>query len=290
MYAITGITGQVGGELGRRLLSVGAPVRAVVRDHAKGAAWAAKGCEVACADMGEGAQLAAAFEGAEAVFILPPSEFDPEPGYPEARRVIDAVTTALLAARPKRVLCLSTIGADAPHDNLLMQRTLLERALSELGLPVTFLRPAWFMENAQWDLPAARDQGVLRSFLQPADRRFPMVATRDIGALAAELIQEHWQGNRVVELEGPTRVSPQDLADAFATMLGRPVRLEIVPRGSWEALFRAQGMKNPLPRMRMLDGFNEGSDHVPGPRPVRPERSDALSWTSLPSWLWGWTG
>jgi len=25
-----------------------------------------------------------------------------------------------------------------------------------------------------------------------------------------------------------------------------------------EALFRAQGMKHPLPRMRMLDGFNEG--------------------------------
>ena len=114
------------------------------------------------------------------------------------------------------------------------------------------------MENAQWDLPAARDQGVLCSFLQPADRHFPMVATRDIGALAAELIQENWQGNRVVELEGPARVSPQDLTHAFATVLGRPVRLEIVPRASWEALFRAQGMKNPLPRMRMLDGFNEG--------------------------------
>ena len=27
---------------------------------------------------------------------------------------------------------------------------------------------------------------------------------------------------------------------------------------SWELPVRSQGMKNPLPRIRMLDGFNEG--------------------------------
>jgi hypothetical protein len=48
------------------------------------------------------------------------------------------------------------------------------------------------------------------------------------------------------------------LARAFADALGRPVRVETVERKSWEALFLSQGMKRPLPRMRMLDGFNEG--------------------------------
>jgi len=230
----------------------------VVRDPAKGTAWAERGCEIAHAEMEEATQLAAAFTGAEAVFILPPSEFDPEPGYPEARRVIDALVSGLAAARPNRVLCLSTIGADAPHDNLLTQRTLLEQALRGLDIPVTFLRPAWFMENAQGDLASARDEGILHSFLQPADRIFPMVATRDIGALAAELIRQDWTGERIVELEGAARVSPKDLARAFAAVLGREVRVEIVPRASWEALFRAQGMRNPGPRIRMLDGFNEG--------------------------------
>jgi uncharacterized protein YbjT (DUF2867 family) len=258
MYAITGITGKVGGELARRLLAAGAPVRAVVRDEAKGEAWASRGCEVALATMEDAARLAEAFDGAEGVFILPPSEFDPEPGYPEARAVIDAVTKALIAARPNRALCLSTIGADAPHDNLLSQRTLMEQALSALGIPVTFLRPGWFMENAVLDVTAARDEGVLCSFLQPAEKVFPMVATKDIGALAADLIRQHWRGTRIVELEGPVRVSPNDLAKAFADALHRPVRVEIVPRASWEALFLSQGMKRPLPRMRMVDGFNEG--------------------------------
>jgi uncharacterized protein YbjT (DUF2867 family) len=258
MYAITGITGKVGGEIARHLLANGQPVRAVLRDRAKTADWAAKGCDVAIAAMENAEQLAAAFSGTEAVFILPPSDFDPEPGYPEAKRVIDQVTRALVTARPQRVVCLSTIGADAPHDNLLTQRTLMERSLSAIDLPVSFLRPGWFMENALWDVASARDEGVLRSFLQPADKAFPMVATKDVGRVAADLLRQHRTGTRIVELEGPVRVSADDLAQTFAAVLGRPVRVEIVSRENWEGLFRAQGMKNPQARIRMLDGFNEG--------------------------------
>jgi uncharacterized protein YbjT (DUF2867 family) len=70
--------------------------------------------------------------------------------------------------------------------------------------------------------------------------------------------QELWEGKRVVEIEGPQRVSPNAVAAAFATALGTPVRAEIVPREQWESIFRAQGMKNLLPRMQMIDGFNAG--------------------------------
>ena len=258
MYAITGITGKVGGELAKTLLAQGRPVRAVVRDAKKGEAWARLGCEIALAEMEDTTALAKAFTGATAAFILPPSDFDPEPGYPEARRVIDSVVGALKAAAPSRVLCLSTIGADAAQDNLLSQRTMMEEALKPLGMALTILRPGWFMENALWDVPTARDSGLIYSFLQPVEKEFPMVATRDVGRVAAELIQEDSRGTRIVELEGPRRVSPNDLAAAFGRALGKPVRVEIVARDGWETLFRSQGMKNPLPRIRMLDGFNEG--------------------------------
>src|SRR5262245_5273837 len=82
MYAITGITGKVGGALARTLLAAGRPVRAVVRDAGKGRSWAEKGCEVALVEMEDAAALAAAFEGVNGVFILPPPEFDPAPGSP----------------------------------------------------------------------------------------------------------------------------------------------------------------------------------------------------------------
>jgi NAD(P)H dehydrogenase (quinone) len=258
MYAITGITGKVGGELAHTLLAAGQPVRAIVRDARKGEAWAARGCEIAVAEMADAAALAAAFGGAAAVFILPPSEFDPEPGYPEARAVIGSVVAALTAAKPPKVLCLSTVGADAAHDNLLSQRAMLEAALRELRLRLTILRPAWYIDNAAWDVTSARETGLIHSFLIPVDRALPMVAAKDVGRAAAELIQEDATGARVVELEGPSRVAPNQLADAFASALRRPVRAVPVPRESWEGLFRSQGMRHPGPRMRMLDGFNEG--------------------------------
>jgi len=257
MYAITGITGKVGGQLARKLLAAGQRVRAIVRNQKKGAAWVALGCELAAAEMEDTSALTRAFTGASAVFILPPSEFDPEPGYPEAQRVIDSVAAALNAARPDKVLCLSTIGADASHDNLLSQRSMMEAALRGLRIPLTILRPAWFIDNAAWDVASACATGLIHSLLMPMDKPFPMVAAQDVGSVAAELIQQEWSGVRIVELEGPRRVAPNDLAQAFEGVIGKRVHAVPVPRDRWEALFRSQGMRNPLPRMRMLDGFNE---------------------------------
>ena len=74
-YVITGITGKIGGILARTLLAANQPVRAVVRDTDKGAVWVAQGCELALAEMHDEAALTAAFEGAEAAFVLLPPNF-----------------------------------------------------------------------------------------------------------------------------------------------------------------------------------------------------------------------
>lgn len=258
MYAITGITGNVGGEVARTLFAAGLPVRAVVRNPEKANAWAQRGCEIAVADINDVDALTTAFQGAEGAFILVPPNFDPAPGFPEAHAIAAILRSALERARPDRVVYLSTIGAQASQTNLLTQHTILEQELRQLSIPIAFLRPAWFMENFAWDVAPARELGVVPSYLQPLEKPIPMVATADIGRVAAELLQERWNGARVVELEGPRRVAPDEIAMTFAKILGRPVRMEIVPRASWESLFRSQGMKNPTPRIQMLDGFNEG--------------------------------
>jgi NAD(P)H dehydrogenase (quinone) len=257
MYAVTGITGKVGAAVARSLLSADQPVRAVVRDRGKGAAWANLGCDIAVADSADAGALAKAFEGTEGVFAMLPPIFDPAPGFPEAREFIASMSTALAAAKPKKVVALSTIGADADQPNLLNALGLMEDAFKALPMPVAFLRAAWFMENAAWDIASARE-GSIQSYLQPLDRAVPMIATDDVGRTAAALLQEDWDGRRVVELEGAQRVSPNALADAFARVLAQPVRAQAVPRDQWESIFRVQGMKNPTPRMQMLDGFNAG--------------------------------
>ena len=257
MYAVTGITGQVGSAVARSLLAAHQPVRAVVRDRGKGAHWTALGCDVSVANLSDVSTLSAAFRGTAAVFAMLPPVFDPAPGFPEAKIFTDALCTALAQAKPERVVALSTIGADAPNPNLLNVLGRFEHELGTLPVPVTFLRAAWFMENAAWDIAAARG-GVIQSYLQPLDRPVPMISADDVGRTAAELLQERWEGKRVVELEAAQRVSPNTLAAAFAKALGHPVRAEAVPRDQWESIFRAQGMKNPAPRMQMIDGFNAG--------------------------------
>jgi len=258
MFAVMGVTGQVGGAIARQLLAASKKVRAIVRDAKKGDPWVAAGCEVAIADVNDCDALIQAFEGVEAAFVMLPPTFDPSPGFPEAQAAIKNLREALRVARPGRVAVLSTIGGHVERPNLLNQLQMLEGAMKTLSLPIAFVRAAWFMENSIWDISPARQAGVVPSFLQPLDKRVPMIATRDIGGVVAELLVASWEGVRVVEIEGQERISPNQIASTLASLMGREVRMELVPRAAWESVFRSQGMTNPTPRMQMLDGFNEG--------------------------------
>ncbi|MDA4743646.1 NmrA family transcriptional regulator, partial [Enterobacter hormaechei] len=92
-----------------------------------------------------------------------------------SNRVIASVHEALLAARPQRVVVLSTIGAEAAEENLLSQLGRMEKQLGTLPMPVAFLRAGWFFENSQWEVASAREHGVILSYLQPLDRPIAMV-------------------------------------------------------------------------------------------------------------------
>jgi uncharacterized protein YbjT (DUF2867 family) len=258
MFTVMGVTGQVGRSVANTLIDHGREVRVILRSEPKARAWAARGAEVAAAAIEKPEAMAEALNGVEGAFVMLPPTFDPSPGFPEAKAMIAALHAALIKAAPPKVVVLSTIGAAAPQPNLLNQLGLMETAFADLPMSVAFLRAAWFMENAVGDLAAARETGVITSYLQPLDKAFPMVATDDVGRAAAELLLEDWSGHRVVEVVGPARVSPNDLAEAFSKALDRPISVKIAPRDGWEATFRAQGMTNPTPRAQMVDGFNEG--------------------------------
>jgi uncharacterized protein YbjT (DUF2867 family) len=115
------------------------------------------------------------------------------------------------------------------------------------------------MEDAVEDVESALAKGVVPSFLQPLDRKFPMVAAADVGRTAAGLLLQHSQYRRVVELEGPQQVSPNDIGTAFERVLGEPVRMEVAQRETWEAKLKARGVVDPTTRIQMLDGYNDGS-------------------------------
>jgi len=285
MYAITGVTGQVGGSMARALLKDGHAVRAVIRDKAKAAPWQALGAEIAIADLGDETALTEAFLGTEGAFVMIAPDFAPEPGFPGARRQAAAQAGALAKAKPGRVVALSSIGGHRESGlGLITQVHILETELARIDLPTGILRPGWFMENALWDIAPARETGRMPSFLQPLDRQYPMVATADIGKVGAQALIQSWTGRRVIEIEGPKRYSQHELAALLGTALGRPVGAGLVPRDTWEALFKSQGTAWPQPRMEMVDGFNAGwidfepgkHEHVTGETPFEAVLADLV--------------
>ena len=279
MYAIMGITGQVGSAAAKYLLDRGQRVRAIVRNKSRAAVWAARGADIAVADWSDAEALAAAFAGTEGAFVMLPANFAPGSDFAEPRALIDTLVTALRKARPPKVVALSSIGAQQSRDlGLITQLRLLEQALDALSLPRAHVRAAWFMENLRWDVPLAQFEGRIVSYLSPLDRAIPMISTDDVGRAIANTLVETWFGRRVIEVEGPRRYSPLDMAQSLAAVLEHDVETVAVPREQWAARFVDEGMPadRTAPRIAMLDGFNSGwirfeggtTEHVSGRIPL----------------------
>jgi uncharacterized protein YbjT (DUF2867 family) len=261
MFTILGITGNVGGGTARALLAAGKKVRGIVRDQSKAAHLAKQGIELATGDISDTESLVKAMQGCEGVFVMNPPNFAPKPGFPEARASLSNIRAALAKATPPKAVYLSSIGAQLDRGlGLITQSHMLEEIMGELPIAQAFIRAAWFLENYQWDVPGARDSGQVDAYLEPVTKEFPMVATQDIGELAAKTLLENWKGNRVLELEGPKRYSPLEAAKAFSKVLGREVNVRPIPRSQWQEKFVGQGMPadSTGPRIEMVEGFNSG--------------------------------
>ena len=228
IYAIAGVSGHTGRAAAEALIEAGKSVRVIVRNPEKGEAWKAKGAQVAVADLCEPTSLAGALAGAAGAYLLIPPNMA-APNFREYQhRLTDALVEAITRSAVPHVVFLSSIGAQHPSGTgpiaALHRAEAALLALEKTRLSI--LRAADFMENLE-GLLGTLGQGVLPSFL-PAGLPFDMVASVDIGRLAARLLVETANKNEIVELGGPAR-SMNDVAAAISVVLGTPVRLQELP-------------------------------------------------------------
>jgi NAD(P)H dehydrogenase (quinone) len=259
-YAIVGITGQVGRAAAEQLLADGAGVRAVVRSEVNGIVWRERGAEVALATLDDATGLQAAFDGVDGVFIMTPTWFEAQDMFAENAKALTALGRALRAISSTKVALLSSIGAHRPHGTgAIMKLHDMEAAFADLP-SVTSIRAGWFMENFAGLVSPVRDTGVLPSMLAPLDREVPMIATVDIGRTVAKVLQENWSGQRAIELEGPRRYAPNDVAAAFAAVLDRDVEAKVLPPTEWLSTCLSWGLthRSAAAMAEMLNGFNTG--------------------------------
>ncbi|MBN3826958.1 NmrA family NAD(P)-binding protein [Burkholderia sp. Ac-20384] len=234
MFVVTGVTGRTGAVAAQALIDAGVAVRVVVRDRAKAARWAEQGAEVAVADLADSAALTRAFAGAHGAYLVKPPNYALENVFEHAGVTARAVVEAVRAAGLPKLVLLSSVGADRPSGTgVIATNRTAEQRLAELGIPVVFLRAAYFMENWARVIDPVRTQGILPSLLVPVERAIPMVATEDIGRIAADLLRDDWAGIRKIGLEGPVAYSPADIAAIFARVLNRPVRPMALEPSEW---------------------------------------------------------
>lgn len=260
MYIVSGATGQTGSVVAKTLLEKGLPVRVIVRSEEKGKPWSDLGAEVAVADVQNAESLTKALEGGKVLYLMNPPNYQSEDMVAEARKVIKAFQTAIENSSLERLVMLSSIGAHlSSGTGVIFSLHLLEEAFRSSDIPTTFVRPPSFMENWNSVFETVKTEGILPSFHQPLDMKFPQVATEDIGRVAAEAMLENSEGVQIRELAG-FPYSPNDVAEAFSKVLGKPVNAVAVPENQWLDIMKTfSSQRNAELMAEMFRGINAES-------------------------------
>lgn len=116
------------------------------------------------------------------------------------------------------------------------------------------------MENWAPVLGAAKGQGVLPTFIAPM-AKIPMIATGDIGRIAAEELLAGVHGRKVIEMAGPEEYSPDQVAAALGQILGKPVTAQQAPLTAVVPTFKSCGFSDEAAELfeEMYTSFSIGA-------------------------------
>jgi uncharacterized protein YbjT (DUF2867 family) len=271
MYVVTGATGNTGSIIVEKLLAKGEKVRVVGRDAKRLERFTQKGAEPFVADATDAGALSKAFSGARAVYaMIPPNLAAPDVrGYQE--RVSDDLASAIAKNGVKHAVVLSSFGADkADRTGPVLGLHSLEKKLDGIAaLNALYLRAGYFMENLLPQVGVIESFGMLAGPVRP-DLQLPMIATRDIGAVAAEaLLKLDFNGKHPRELQGPRDVTYNDVARIIGAAIGKPdLKYQQMPAAQMKPALTQMGMSSDMADMllEMTDGLNSGHMKMLEPR------------------------
>lgn len=271
MFVVAGVTGHVGSIVAKALLEKKQPVKVIVRDAQKGAEWSKRGAEVAVGSLEDAAFLTTALKNAKGFFTLLPPNYAAQDFYAFQRKTADAIGQAVKASGVKNVVILSSVGADLDGGNgPIKGLNYLEKVIRGTNAHLTAIRAGYFQENALAMLEAARQMSIMPCFSASADYPFPMIATKDIGALAAKELMALNTKSENVDLHGPA-YSIRQVAEKLGARLGKKLNVvEIPAAGHVDAMMKA-GFSKHIAEVyaEMYQGFNTGKIMPRGDRMVQ---------------------
>lgn len=225
--AVVGATGQQGGATARALIDRGAQVLALTRhtDSPSAQALAAAGADLGVVDLDQLDSVRSAFKGADRVFAMATmtergTEGETEQGQTMAQAAQDSGVSRLV---------YSSVGGAERHSGVphFESKRRIEERIIELGLPASFVRPVFFMENLPSQAGVEDGQVVLRMPFPDANP-LQLIAVEDIGRVAAALLMQDGAVPEAIEIAGD-ELTGSEMAAAFGRFAGLPARYEAVP-------------------------------------------------------------
>jgi NAD(P)H dehydrogenase (quinone) len=236
MLAILGASGKIGRATIERLRAQGAPVRAVLRESSNKADLESLGCQIAFADLHDTDAIRNAIDGANAVQVICPPNNRAKDAAADMANMMDAITAALMAVHPERVIAISDYGAQVDSGTgVTMAFHYMEARLSTVPGSLIFLRSAEHMQNWGRVFKPALETGMLPSFHHPLSKIFPTISAPDVGAMAADLLLQMPVGAspHILHAEGPRRYSAIDIAASLSEISGRQIVAKEIPESEW---------------------------------------------------------
>jgi uncharacterized protein YbjT (DUF2867 family) len=230
VFAVVGATGRQGGATARALLAAGAGVHALLRDPNSATALdlAERGAVITVGDLDDGTSLRAAFTGVDGIFAM--TTYAGERGTDGEVTHGMAIADAAIDAGVTHVVYSSVGGAERhtgiPHFE---SKRRVEEYLTSLDLSATFVRPTFFMENFLRAKPQIDNGTLVMRMPLPADLAMQMIATDDIGAIAAvALLDPGAVIGGSIEIAGD-ELTGEQFAAAHGEHAGLPARYEPLP-------------------------------------------------------------
>lgn len=224
MFVILGASGNTGHTVAKTLLSRGKKVRVVGRNATHLQPLAAEGAEIFVADLTDSPAVTKAFQQADSAYVMIPPNATSNDVLAYQGRVSDAIASAVQNARLENVVSLSSIGADkSSGTGPVVGLYNLEQKLNQIdSVNVLHLRAGYFMENTLPQVGAIRMMGSAAGPVRP-DLKLPMIATRDIGAAAADALTElAFRGKQTQELHGQRDLDYNEVATIIGRAIGKP--------------------------------------------------------------------
>jgi uncharacterized protein YbjT (DUF2867 family) len=224
MYVIIGASGNTGSVVANQLLAQGKKVRVVGRNAGHLTLFTAKGAEPLIGSVTDKNTIAKAFTGAQAAYVMLP----PDPGagdfFAYTDQLVETLASAIEKSGVKHVVSLSSVGAEKPNNTgpIVGLHRLEERFNRISGLNTLHLRAAYFMENTLGQADVIAHMGSVASPLRP-ELKFPIIATRDIGAFAADALSRlDFTGHQVQDLLGQRDLSYSEITAIIGKAIGKP--------------------------------------------------------------------